>query len=79
MGEITFAKVDGPPAHWMGLRVFDEATGQEIKDVVECDTVEGYVVRHRRDERGQVHEDPENPGTVATERILGRFEIRRAS
>lgn len=77
MGEITFAKVGGPPADWMGLRVFDKATGQEINDVIEVDTVEGYVVRHRRDERGQVYEDPENPGTVATERVLGSFAIRR--
>lgn len=77
MGEITFAKVDGPPADWRGLRVIDLDTGLELDGVVECDTVERYVIRNRKDERGLPYEDPEKPGHVAMERITGRFEIRR--
>ncbi len=75
---ITYARVYGPPADWRGLKVYDLNTGQEVKGVVEVNTVEGWVRRYReyvpgfRDARGRFSRQP------LQERLTGRFEITNA-
>jgi len=67
---LTFAKVDGPPDDWFGLRAFDLDTGLEVKGLVEVDTVAGYVLFRHVDANG-------TPTSRAVYRREGRFEIRR--
>lgn len=75
MSQITFAKVAGPPDSWCTLQVLNRSTGLEVRDVVEVDTVEGYVIRLRRDVRGKLVPNTLGDGP-AQERITGDFEIR---
>ena len=78
MGDpITYAKVGGPPAGWSGLIIIDMSTGAEVPDVIEVSAVEGWLVRANRDEQGCIYADPDKPDEVATERLVGSFEIRR--
>ena len=77
MGEITFARVDGPPHNWRGLKVFNLATGTEVRDVIEVDTVERYVIRHRRDPRGQLVVSADG-SEIERETITGGFRIEAA-
>jgi hypothetical protein len=72
---ITYAKAGGPPDNWWGLRVFDLDTGQEVLDVEECNTDEGWLIRHKRDGKGNFYVDP-GTDKIASERVEGRFEIR---
>ena len=75
MGQVTFARVAGPPDSWRTLHVLNRSTGLEVRDVVEVDTVEGYVIRLRRDVRGKLVPNPIGEGP-AQERITGDFEIK---
>lgn len=75
MGQITYARVGGPPDCWRGLRVFNRATGLEVVEVVEVDTVEGYLIRNKRDLRGALVINAAGDA-VEQERITGDFEIR---
>jgi hypothetical protein len=79
MGQITYAKVGGPPAYWQGLKVINLDTGQEVLDVVEVDAHEGWLISYRRNAEGHIYPDPENPEQAARQRVEGRFEIRRPS
>lgn len=72
--QLTCAKAGGPPDDWFGLRIFDLSTGQEVLDVLEVNTAEGWVVRARRNAAGDVFAD--EGGQVATERLTGGFVIR---
>lgn len=71
---IPYAKAGGPPEDWKDLRVFNLDTGLEVRSVTEVNTAEGWVVRMRRDLDGGII--VEN-GEIATERLEGRFAIRR--
>lgn len=73
--KLTYAIVGGPPADWYDLRVFD-ADGNKIKEVVEVNTTEGWLIRHRVDEKGDLIVENDE---VATERIAGAFTIKRTS
>jgi hypothetical protein len=73
---ITYANAGGPPANWHGLRIFDLESGQEVTQVVEVNTVEGWLIRYKLNEEGRLYLDPENPEQAARERLTGRFEIR---
>jgi hypothetical protein len=75
MGQITFAKVGGPPHSWRTIHVINRTTSLEVRDVVEVDTVEGYVIRLRRDVRGKLVPNTIGDGP-AQERITGDFEIK---
>lgn len=77
MGKITFARVDGPPDNWRGLKIFNTATETEVLDVIEVDTVERYLIRYCRDPRGQLVLTPDKED-VARERITGDFRIEAA-
>ncbi|KQW79717.1 hypothetical protein [Brevundimonas sp. Root1279] len=77
MEPLTYAKVDGPPSDWQGLKVIDRATGGEVSRVIEVNTVEGWLIRYRLNERGLIFSDPDRPDEAATERVEGDFEIRR--
>ena len=75
MSEITHARAGEFPEDWHELEVTDLSSGLLMQDVVEVDTVMGWVLRHARD-----------PQTghfiVVTDEILrevvrGRFQIRR--
>lgn len=74
---LTYAVVGGPPDDWNGLTIFDLDTWKEVKEVIEANTVEGWLVRLRRNDDGQFFIDPEHSDEVAKERLTGRFEIRR--
>lgn len=74
---ITYAVVDGPPDDWRGLKIFDLDTGEEVDHVIEVNATEGWLIRYRKDERGYIFPDPDQPEEAARERITGRFQIRR--
>ena len=68
---LTYAKVGGPPEDWTRLEVVDLASGNTVP-AVEVNTVEEWAI---------VYEEPSRidkaTGRLATQRIEGRFEIRR--
>lgn len=68
--EITYAKVGGPPANWHGLEVVDLDTGEIVRDVIEVDAVNGWLMRIKIPYT--IHEEG-----VMTERVTGNFEIRK--
>jgi len=76
-GPITYAKAGGPPDNWRGLKIYDLDTGKEVWDVEEVSAVEGWLIRMKRNEKGEIFIDPANGDEVAVERLEGRFEIRR--
>ncbi|NFV79997.1 hypothetical protein [Magnetospirillum aberrantis] len=71
---ITYARVDGPPVNWRGCRVFDCDTGAEVKDVLEVNAAEGWLIRYVRDAGGQFVMTPDGQD-ILSERIEGRFRI----
>lgn len=73
----ALAGVSPDPFPYQMLHVFNLDTGQEVLDVVEVNTSEGWLVAYKRDARGLVYECPDNPGEAARQRVEGRFEIRR--
>lgn len=75
MAPLSYAVVGGPPDDWHGLSVFD-AVGNEVKDVIEVNAAEGWLIRHRRDDQGNVFVEGDE---VAKERITGTFTIKRPS
>lgn len=73
-GELTYAKVGGPPDDWFGLTIIDLDTNAGVFGVVEVNTAEGWLVRHKRGTDGMI----ETAGdSVVHERIVGRFKIVR--
>jgi hypothetical protein len=72
---ITYAKAGEAPADRGDLHVFDLSTGAEVKDVSEVNAAEGWLIRAKRNAEGELFLDGDE---VARERIVGRFEIRRA-
>lgn len=81
MGGLTYALAGRipDPFPFGELKVIDLDAGQEVLDVVEVDTTEGWLVKLKRDGRGLFYLDPENPEHAARQRIEGRFEIVRKS
>lgn len=75
---LTYAKAGGPPADWLGIAILDRDSGQFVEDVEECNAAEGWLIRHKRNARGEFYLDGDK---IAKERIEGRFAIlrRRAS
>jgi hypothetical protein len=78
---ITYAKAGGPPANWCGLIIVDLDTGLTVSHVLEVDTEEGWVERFETSENGSAitYFDENNQPYLMSERIEGRFEIRRPS
>lgn len=86
--EIRYAKVDGPPPDWVGLRIFDVDTGEEIMEVVEVDCDDGWLIRFKPGSDGKIYscdekdcscvgDDLDPNGHIATEKLHGRFRIER--
>lgn len=77
---ITYAKVDGPPEDWCGLRVIDLQTGSEVRDVIEASTLFtcGWVRKLALGADGEPYLN-EAKDAIVEEVIYGRFEIRRPS
>ncbi|MBY8826096.1 hypothetical protein [Sphingomonas colocasiae] len=73
MTDVTYACVGGPPDNWFNLLIVD-ADGVEIRDVVEVNAAEGWLVRCLRDANGRPI--PGDDG-YATERLEGQFRIER--
>lgn len=71
---ITYAKAGGPPSNWYDLMVVDCETGNEVTLVTEVDTVEGWIVRAVRDERGRLSLTVDGK-ELLTERLNGNFRI----
>lgn len=69
---LTYAKAGGPPVFWQGLRIVDLATDKEVRDVIEVNAAEGWLVRVKRDDVGDFIV---NGDEVVTERIEGSFRI----
>jgi hypothetical protein len=80
MEKLTYALagISPDPFPYGVLRVIDRDTGQEVLDVKEVNTVEGWVISYKRNSEGQAYVEP---GTdhAAMQRIEGRFEIVRRS
>ena len=79
MEKLTYALAGmvPDPFPYGQLKVIDLDTGQEVLDVKEVNTVEGWLVSYRRDGRGLVYPDPDCPDQPAMQRIEGRFDIIR--
>lgn len=75
---ITYAKagVAPDPFPFGKLRDFDLETGQEVLDVEEVNTTEGWLISYKRNATGEFYIDPASPEEVARQRVVGRFEIR---
>lgn len=76
---LTYAKADGPPDDWMLLKVIDADTGEEITDVVEVNTAEGWLVRYVIDpETGSpVLEGEGDDLRIKTERVERATRLHR--
>lgn len=72
--EITYAKVGetskGVP--WYRLEVVD-AQGEVVQDVIEANSEQGWLIRYKRDEKGQITHDGQD---AHTERVEMEFTIR---
>ena len=81
MEPITYALAGCCPAPFPygKIKVFDLDTGQEVLDVKEVNTVEGWLESLKRGGDGRYYVDPENHEQAATQRIEGRYEIRVTS
>jgi hypothetical protein len=81
MGDLTYALAGRVPDPFPfgELKVIDLDTGQEVLDVLEVNTTEGWLVSYKRDGRGFVYADPDCRDQVARQRIEGRFKIVRKS
>lgn len=77
MTELTYAIVGGPPHDWCGLLIRDLETNALVQRVVEVNTAEGWLIRYKTDDKGQIYVDPAQPDEAARERIEGRFRIER--
>ena len=71
---IAYAKAGDPPADQGDLHVFDIATGAEVRDVSEVNVREGWLVRAKRNEAGELFL---NGDEIAQECVEGQFEILR--
>lgn len=71
MSELTYAKVGGPPDDWECWVVLDAESGEELTNLVEVNTREGWAVRY-------VTPPVAGPsGDLLTERITGKFRLAR--
>lgn len=64
MGEVTYARVGGPPDDWTDFQVRDLKTG-DLVPAVEVNTAEGWAIIRNAD------------GTLPEGRTFGRFAIER--
>lgn len=69
---VTYIKAGETPANWFDLSVIDNATGKDVRFVVEADTKAGWV---RRQVIGRDGRFMRFAGDVVTERINGDFSI----
>lgn len=75
---LDYAVVGGPPDDWADLEVIDLATGKTVDTVREVNTAEGWLVRLVLDAEGRcVLEGEGEDRHIKTERVEGRFEVRR--
>lgn len=72
--KITYAKGGETPGGEF-LEVFNLDTGEKIDDVAEVNCDEGWLVRYRHDEDGNLIPNWDK-GECETEKLTGRFEIR---
>lgn len=72
--DVDYARVDGPPRDWFRLVVIDASTGGEMRDVIEANAVEGWVVRHMRDGEDRLVRQPHS---LRTERVAASIAIVR--
>lgn len=81
MEKLTYALagVEPSPFPYGELHVFDLDTGQEVLNVKEVNTEEGWLISYKLDGRGQVYSDPDCPDQAAMQRVEGCFEIVRKS
>lgn len=70
---IGYAKVEGPPFNWNQLRIID-ANGHEMKEVIEVNAEDGWLIRYKTDDYGYIIVD-RLKGEAVTERIEGEFRI----
>jgi len=69
---VTYIKAGETPTNWFDLSVIDNATGKDVRFVVEADTKAGWV---RRKAIGRDGRFLRAAGDVVTERINGDFSI----
>lgn len=70
---LAYARAGGPPDNWAALEVVS-ANGDitPMANVIEVDTLKGWVVRYRSEGGRLVTEN----GALVTERVKGHFTIR---
>lgn len=73
MPGLTYAKaITGPPDNWRELEVIDNTTGLRVRDVLEVNTMEGWVTHYVRDEDGDLATEDDH---LVQETLQGRFRI----
>ena len=72
---ILYAKSGGPPVNWRKLRIMRVSTGKEVRDVVEANAFEGWVVQALRDDEGNLKRRGAELSTRRVEMKI-RIEVR---
>ena len=70
---VTYAKAGVTPHNWMFMLILDRDTGDYVSDVEEVNAAEGWLIRHKRNAKGEFYLDER--GEIAKERIEGRFAL----
>jgi hypothetical protein len=71
--QMTYCKAGETPGY-RDVGLFDLSTGQQITEVVEANTAEGWAIRLVRDDAGRFIQ---TGGELKQERVTGRFEFRQ--
>lgn len=74
MTELTYCLAGETPG-FENVEVTDLATGQTLDGVIEVNTIEGWLVRQKREPDGSLLADPVTGRWPKTERIEGRFGL----
>lgn len=74
MDILTYAKAGGPPENWHGIVILDRDTGEFVRNAIEVDAAEGWLIRYQTDDSGAYLFDAAHQ-ELLTERIEGRFAL----
>ncbi len=74
MSDLDHVKVGGPPFDWHKFDIF--LNGELSSDWIEVNAKEGWGIRYAQNESVEFFQEHNE---YATERIAGKFEIRRGA
>lgn len=72
---VLYLKSGGPPADWRDYDIIRVSSGKKMKDLIEANAYEGWVVQVRRDAAGNIQTDA--GGRPRTLRLSVKIRIVR--